>query len=100
MSTNHNKNGTNSRKSTVYPKKARNVDGAFVFIVNDEDYKQVLLLEDCNGYDDLAGDNGHDNLDYLDDGNHQAVDIEQCLGEGESCRNQDDAPSYGETVCR
>ena len=30
----------------------------------------------------------------------QAVDIEQCLGEGESCRNQDDAPSYGETVCR
>jgi len=57
------------RKSTVYPKKARNVDGAFVFIVNDEDYKQ-------------------------------AVDIEQCLGEGESCRNQDDAPSYGETVCR
>jgi len=57
------------RKSTVYPKKARNVDGAFVFIVNDEEYKQ-------------------------------AVDIEQCLGEGESCRNQDDAPSYGETVCR
>merc|ERR1719400_1009537 len=57
------------RKSTVYPKKARNIDGAFVFIVNDEDYKQ-------------------------------AVDIEQCLGEGESCRNQDDAPSYGETVCR
>ena len=40
-----------------------------------------------------------------DDGNYddvffQAVDIEQCLGEGESCRNQDDAPSYGETVCR
>ena len=33
----------NSRKSTVYPKKARNVDGAFVFIVNDEDYKQVLI---------------------------------------------------------
>ena len=32
----------NSRKSTVYPKKARNVDGAFVFIVNDEDYKQVM----------------------------------------------------------
>merc|ERR1719278_1590835 len=61
--------GANCRKSTVYPKKARNVDGAFVFIVNDEDYKQ-------------------------------AVDIEQCLGEGESCRNQDDAPSYGETVCR
>ena len=28
------------------------------------------------------------------------MDIEQCLGEGESCRNQDDAPSYGETVCR
>ena len=32
------------RKSTVYPKKARNVDGAFVFIVNDEDYKQVTMM--------------------------------------------------------
>ena len=30
----------------------------------------------------------------------QAVDIDQCLGEGEACRNQDDAPSFGKTVCR
>lgn len=57
------------RKSTVYPKKARNVDGSFVFVVNDEQYRQ-------------------------------AVEIEQCLDEGEECRNQDDAPSFGSTVCR
>jgi len=57
------------RKSTVRPKKARNVDGAFVFVVNDEKYQQ-------------------------------AVDIEQCLGEGEPCRNQEDSPSFGSTVCR
>jgi len=57
------------RKSTVYPKKAKNVEGAFVFIVNDEQYRQ-------------------------------AVDIEQCLGEGEPCRTDEDAPSFGETVCR
>ena len=31
---------------------------------------------------------------------HQAVDIEQCLGEGEPCRNQEDSPSFGSTVCR
>ena len=30
----------------------------------------------------------------------QAVDIEQCLGEGEPCRNQDDSPSFGSTICR
>ena len=81
------------RKSTVYPKKARNVDGAFVFIVNDEDYKQVMY-----DHDDDDGNYNDDDQDH-----HvffQAVDIEQCLGEGESCRNQDDAPSYGETVCR
>ena len=30
----------------------------------------------------------------------QAVDIEQCLGEGEPCRTDEDAPSFGETVCR
>jgi len=57
------------RKSTVYPKKAKNVEGAFVFIVNDEQYRQ-------------------------------AVDIEQCLGEGAPCRTDDDAPSFGTTVCR
>lgn len=57
------------RKSTVYPKKAKNVEGAFVFIVNDEQYRQ-------------------------------AVDIEQCLGEGEPCRTDEDAPSFGTTVCR
>ena len=38
------------RKSTVYPKKARNVDGAFVFIVNDEDYKQVVREEWWQGW--------------------------------------------------
>jgi len=58
-----------SLKSTVYPKKARNTNGAFVFIVNDEQYRQ-------------------------------AVDIEQCVGEGEVCENDSDAPSFGETVCR
>jgi len=56
------------RKSTVYPKKARNVNGAFVFIKNDEEYKQ-------------------------------AVEIEQCLGEGEPCRTESDI-SFGSTVCR
>lgn len=53
----------------MYPKKAKNVQGDFVFIVNDDLYRQ-------------------------------AVDIEQCAGEGEPCRNDDDAPSFGTTVCR
>jgi len=57
------------RRSIVYPKKAKNVEGAFVFIVNDEQYRQ-------------------------------AVDIEQCIGEGEPCRTDEDAPSFGTTVCR
>ena len=51
----------NSRKSTVYPKKARNVDGAFVFIVNDEDYKQVMMILMMiidNGNDDHDDHNG------------------------------------------
>jgi len=58
-----------NRKSIVYPKKAKNVQGDFVFIVNDEQYRQ-------------------------------AVDIEQCIGEGEACRTEGDAPSFGNTVCR
>ena len=31
-----------SRRSTVTPKKARNVDGTFVFIVNNAEYRQVM----------------------------------------------------------
>jgi len=57
------------RKSTVYPKKARNNDGAFRFIVNDEQYRQ-------------------------------AVDIEQCLNADKPCLTDEDAPSFGKTVCR
>lgn len=57
-----------SRKGTVYPKKAMNIEGEFVFIVNDDKYRQ-------------------------------AVEIEQCLGEGEICRTQSDAP-FSTTVCR
>merc|ERR1719422_2657515 len=37
------------RKSTVYPKKAKNVEGAFVFIVNDEQYRQAVDIEQCLG---------------------------------------------------
>jgi len=57
-----------NRKATVYPKKATNIQGKYVFIVNDNKYRQ-------------------------------AVEIEQCLNEGESCLNESDAPTPG-TVCR
>jgi len=57
-----------SRKGTVYPKKAKNIEGKFVFIVNDEQYRQ-------------------------------SVEIEQCLGEGEVCLTDSDAP-LPTTVCR
>jgi hypothetical protein len=58
-----------NRQATVYPKKARNMEGNFVFILNDHEYKQ-------------------------------AVDIEQCINEGEKCRTEGDAPTFGTTVCR
>ena len=59
-----------NRKATVYPKKAQNVDGKYVFIVNDNNYRQ-------------------------------AVDIEQCLGEGEPCLTESDNPTFdSETLCR
>merc|ERR1719431_930809 len=54
--------------ATVYPKKAVNIEGKYVFIVNDKQYRQ-------------------------------AVEIEQCLGEGEECLNDSDAPAPS-TVCR
>jgi len=57
-----------NRKGTVYPKKAKNIEGEFVFIVNDDQYRQ-------------------------------AVEIEQCLGEGEVCLTDSDAP-LPTTVCR
>jgi len=57
-----------NRKATVYPKKAVNIEGKYVFIVNDNQYRQ-------------------------------AVEIEQCLGEGEECLNDSDAPAPS-TVCR
>ena len=57
-----------NRKATVYPKKAVNIEGKYVFIVNDKQYRQ-------------------------------AVEIEQCLGEGEECLNDSDAPAPS-TVCR
>jgi len=59
-----------NRKATVYPKKATNIQGKYVFIVNDNKYRQ-------------------------------AVEIEQCLNEGEPCLNESDAPNNaGGTVCR
>merc|ERR1711963_1106975 len=57
-----------NRKATVYPKKATNIQGKYVFIVNDNKYRQ-------------------------------AVEIEQCLNEGEPCLNENDAPEPS-TVCR
>merc|ERR1719412_3161393 len=36
-----------NRKGTVYPKKAKNIDGKFVFIVNDEQYRQSVEIEQC-----------------------------------------------------
>jgi len=57
-----------NRKGTVYPKKAKNIEGQFVFIVNDDQYRQ-------------------------------SVEIEQCLGEGEVCLTDSDAP-LPTTVCR
>jgi len=57
-----------NRKATVYPKKATNIQGKYVFIVNDNKYRQ-------------------------------AVEIEQCLNEGDPCLNESDAPTPG-TVCR
>merc|ERR1712141_621329 len=35
------------RKGTVYPKKAKNIEGKFVFIVNDEQYRQSVEIEQC-----------------------------------------------------
>jgi len=35
------------RKGTVYPKKAKNIEGQFVFIVNDEKYRQSVEIEQC-----------------------------------------------------
>jgi len=35
------------RKGTVYPKKAKNIEGQFVFIVNDEQYRQSVEIEQC-----------------------------------------------------
>eukprot|EP00092_Neocalanus_flemingeri_P014283 GFUD01015404.1.p1 GENE.GFUD01015404.1~~GFUD01015404.1.p1 ORF type:complete len:510 (-),score=86.92 GFUD01015404.1:496-2025(-) len=57
------------RRSVVYPKKARNVKGQFLFIVNNSKYRQ-------------------------------AVEIEQCLGEGENCLTDSDAPYPKATVCK
>jgi len=56
-------------RSVVYPKKARNVKGQFVFIVNDNKYRQ-------------------------------AVEIEQCLNEGQRCLTDDDAPYSETTACK
>merc|ERR1712232_919601 len=36
-----------NRKGTVYPKKAKNIEGKFVFIVNDEQYRQSVEIEQC-----------------------------------------------------
>merc|ERR1711997_301563 len=35
------------RKGTVYPKKAKNIEGKFVFIVNDDQYRQSVEIEQC-----------------------------------------------------
>jgi len=36
-----------NRKGTVYPKKAKNIEGRFVFIVNDDQYRQSVEIEQC-----------------------------------------------------
>ena len=36
-----------NRKGTVYPKKAKNIEGKFVFIVNDDQYRQSVEIEQC-----------------------------------------------------
>lgn len=58
-----------SRKSVVYPRKAQNTAGSYMFILNTNEYKQ-------------------------------AVEVEQCIGEGQKCRTDDDAPQAGLTACR
>jgi len=37
------------RKSVVYPKKAKNTNGKYLFIVNKEEYKQSVDIEQCEG---------------------------------------------------
>ena len=38
-----------NRKATVYPKKAVNIEGKYVFIVNDNKYRQAVSIEQCLG---------------------------------------------------
>jgi len=57
------------KKNVVYPKKAKNSKGQFVFIVNDNQYRQ-------------------------------AVEIEQCLNEDQTCLTDDDAPYSRSTLCK
>jgi len=38
-----------NRKATVYPKKAQNIQGKYVFIVNDNKYRQAVSIEQCLG---------------------------------------------------
>jgi len=57
------------RRDVVYPKKARNSKGQFVFVVNDNNYRQ-------------------------------AVEIEQCVEEGQKCLTDDDAPVSRQTLCK
>jgi len=37
------------RRSVVYPKKAKNTNGEFMFIVNKDEYKQSVGIEQCEG---------------------------------------------------
>merc|ERR1711953_478009 len=48
-----------NRKGTVYPKKAKNIEGKFVFIVNDDQYRQSVEIEQCvNEGDPCQNDSG------------------------------------------
>jgi len=53
----------------IFPQKAQNIRGEYLFIVNDGRYRQ-------------------------------AVEIEQCESEGQTCLADNDAPSPGNTVCK
>jgi len=41
------KRACNTRKDVVYPKKARNTKGQYMFIVNDNQYRQAVEIEKC-----------------------------------------------------
>jgi len=57
------------RRSVTFPRKARNVRGSYLFIMNQKEFRQ-------------------------------AVEVEQCVSDGQQCATDSDAPSPGSTNCR